>query len=368
MNEDAGKYRFADKLSGVTLDGGWKVLEQLTRGGLSGSNFSVGYLVERQGKGTERAFLKAMDFAKILKRREKKENPLDTLQFCLNCFQYESRLLALCKDSRMSRIVTVLDTGSYYGDAENPLSIVPYLVLELADKGDIRQFIRIDMALDRVWALECLHDISVGLSQLHGKGVAHLDLKPSNVFVFKDRESKVGDLGCADRMDEPSPSSSRDAIPGDPSYAPPELVYGHVESDWRLRHLGNDLYCLGSMTHFIFTGTTVNSQMKLLLPRELVPPRWGGRFSGTYDLVIGHLQDTLSTILARFGDTLHAIGMEDMSGDLTEVVACLCNPNPKLRRYPEKAMTQSSLDLRRLVSLFDRLSRRAKRGLFHHQT
>ena len=67
--------------------------------------------------------------------------------------------------------------------------------------GSPRQEADISTADDRT-----LHHIAVGLQQLHGEGIAHQDLKPSNVLFFETFGAKLADLGCADTLKNPASS------------------------------------------------------------------------------------------------------------------------------------------------------------------
>ena len=44
-------------------------------------------------------------------------------------------------------------------------------------------------------------NISLGLYYLHSKNIIHRDLKLLNVFLTKENVAKIGDLGCAKRLD-----------------------------------------------------------------------------------------------------------------------------------------------------------------------
>jgi hypothetical protein len=59
----------ARRLLGTTLSGGWKVVQEVVLGThATGGTFSAGYIVER---GSERAFLKALDYSSAtLPRRD----------------------------------------------------------------------------------------------------------------------------------------------------------------------------------------------------------------------------------------------------------------------------------------------------------
>ena len=48
--------------------------------------------------------------------------------------------------------------------------------------------------MDYAWKSKSLHDIAVGIEQLHSMQVIHQNLKPSNIFQF-EKESKISDIG-----------------------------------------------------------------------------------------------------------------------------------------------------------------------------
>ena len=170
----------AESLLGLTLDGGWRVVEKCSKPQSgTGGCFSVGYIVQ---KGDKRAYLKALDFYSQLIDDESEHvvhDPARVMQPLLESFNFERDLLASCRNKRLSRVVVALGDGAVRGTTLP----VQYIIFELAE-GDIRsQSVRADR-LDLAWALRSLHHIAVGLHQLHGIGVAHQDTKPSNVLLF----------------------------------------------------------------------------------------------------------------------------------------------------------------------------------------
>ena len=105
-------------------------------------------------------------------------------------YNFERDLLDKCHSHRLSRIVRVLDAGTLPSTAGDPASVVQYLIFELAD-GDIRSFIQIANDLDVAWALRMMHHVTAALRQLHSAGIAHQDVKPSNILIFQRRRSKL---------------------------------------------------------------------------------------------------------------------------------------------------------------------------------
>src|SRR5262249_48614985 len=118
---------------------------------------------------------------------------------------------------------------------------------------------------------------SVGLRQLHSQEIAHQDLKPANVLVFAETSSKLGDLGRASRRGAEA-IHDESGFPGDRRYAPPEFQYGFIDPDWRQRRFGGDLYQLGSLAVFFFSGVHMLHLVISHLHDEHRPRVWNGSF------------------------------------------------------------------------------------------
>jgi serine/threonine protein kinase len=120
----------------------------------------------------------------------------------------------------MSRVVSALDD-----DPTGTGLPVQYIIFECAE-SDVREQALIDGRFDTAWALRTLHQVAVGVRQLHGRNIVHQDLKPSNVLLFETVGSKVGDLGSSTNKENSSPRDQFD-VAGDRTYAPPDLLYGY---------------------------------------------------------------------------------------------------------------------------------------------
>jgi len=117
-------------------------------------------------------------------------------------FQYERELISKCKELRMNGVIRGIDYGELDIDEKNnPLF---YLILELAD-SDLRKQTEINNRLDLAFLMRTLHCTAVGLKQLHWAGIAHQGIKPSNILVFDNGESKISDLGHAWAKGAPRP-------------------------------------------------------------------------------------------------------------------------------------------------------------------
>jgi|ERR1019366_6610737 serine/threonine protein kinase len=218
--------------------------------GATGGNFSCCYPVTR--KDGTRGFLKALDFSRALQAPD----PVTALRILTEAYDFERTVLLDCKVRKMDRVVSAIEDGKVQVN-NTAAGVVPYLIFEAAD-CDLRTQLSTMGSVDVAWKLRCLHHMATGLRQLHTAVTAHQDLKPSNVLVFGGNSSKVADVGCASRKGTVCPRDHMQ-IAGDPAYAPPELFYGYYDPEWSTHRLGCDLYLLGSMSVFLFSGLSMTS-------------------------------------------------------------------------------------------------------------
>lgn len=334
----------AELLAGMTLEGGWRVLELIPKSeNATGGNFSAGYIVE--SSDGNRAFLKALDYSRALLSLD----PATALQVLTEAFNFERNVLAKCKDEKLGHVVTAITDGTVR--LENAANgVVQYLIFELAE-GDVRKQASLGDRFEVAWSLRSLHNIAVGLQELHYRGIAHQDLKPSNVLVFNRNTSKVADFGRAAYKGHLPPHESLN-IAGDHAYAPVELLYGYTDADWNRRRLGCDLYLLGSMAVFLFTGVAMTPLIRSKLPEAFTWQNWGG----TYEEVLPYLRDAFQLVVEDYRQALPPA----LQNDLPEIVSQLCEPDPKQRGHPKNRRTVNSYSLERFVSRFNLLAKRAE--------
>lgn len=336
----------AQSLEGLTLKNGWKVERRIERppdatGGLA----SEQYVVVR-ADGT-RAFLKALDYSAALN----KPDTAVLLHAMTQAFLFEKRLLEECANARMTRVVLALDSGSVEVPEFGPLSKVDYLILEWAD-SDVRQARDSWDPIDKAWALRVLHNVAVGLWQLHAEGIAHQDLRPSNVLVFGERISKIADLGRAARHGVSSPHDEF-LIPGAIAYAPPEFLYGHNEPDLRTRRRAADVFHLGSICMFMYTGIGATAWLAKELPDDLL---WGN-FADGFAGVLPYLREAFSSAVSKMA----AMVPLDIRDEIATIVRELCDPDPRLRGDPwMRARAGNPHSVERYISKFNLLARRAE--------
>jgi len=346
------------RLLGTQLSSGWKVVETVgwdPNTGLgsdhyngTGGHFSVPYIVEKDGR---RAFLKAIDLTSAMHS----PNMLMELHQITSAHSFEALLLKICEGEKMDRVVIALESGQA-SVGVNLQDKAPYLIFELAD-GDVRRRVqRVNDSLRLSWWLHAMHQISVGLQQLHSRRIAHQDLKPSNVLAFGNaRDFRVADLGRAICDGTAGPHDDL-LFSGDFGYAPPEILYTQLDPDFATRRLGCDLYLLGSMIFFFATGFGCTQQLVSRLAVSERPQTIRGTWNGTYVAALPIIQHHFTDLLAELSEALDP----SVAEELTKAASELCNPDPAFRGHPlDRVKAGDRFSLQRYIAIFDRLAKRA---------
>jgi eukaryotic-like serine/threonine-protein kinase len=343
-----------EQLLGMALSNGWRVTERVTRmAGASGGCFSCGYFAEHESG--QRAYLKALDFYSSLRESS---DPARDLQPLIEAFNFERDLLRDCKD--LSRVVTALADGAVQVQSSRGPEVVQYIIFELAE-SDVRSQMADADELDLAWKLRSLHHIAVGLDQLHGKGVVHQDVKPSNVLLFENKtSSKLGDLGRAAARGKLPPHYDA-TPPGDVGYAPPELLYEARAEGSEGRRQACDVYHLGSMIASLFTGTAMTPLVLMRLEPDFDWRAW----NGSYSEVLPYIRAAFAEVTGYVADEI-PMACRDR---LTQALRELCDPDPALRGHPkDRTGVGSRYSVRRYVAAFDLLAQRAEVHLTRQRT
>lgn len=170
-------------------------------------------------------------------------------------------LSELCTET--ASIVQPRDVGTYTAEGGTWL---PYMVLEWLEGQNLDQLLEQERALSaRPWSLpetiQLLAQVAMALDIAHAKGIAHRDVKPSNLFLVSARTRaeigtvKVLDFGVAKMMSEASFSASL-ARTGThitaftPQYAAPE----QFNRDFGATGPWTDVYSLARVAVELLTG------------------------------------------------------------------------------------------------------------------
>jgi serine/threonine protein kinase len=326
-------------LLGTSITPDWKVVEKCARLNTdTGGCFSVTYIVER--KDGHRAFLKVLNLSRVLAMPG---DQLKALQYYITAFNFERDMMDLCATHNLGRVARAITHGKL-DIAGNNVGVY-YIIFELAE-GDIRRHLAKIGRADTAWFLRALHHTANGILQLHSRGVAHQDLKPSNVLLFGKHGAKVADLGCADVQGGTSPRGHM-AVAGDPSYQPPELAYGDVSPQWERRRLGTDMYLFGSLITFVFAQITMTAAILDRMHPHHRPGMWPSDFKSVLPYVRQAFGEAMVEIRAVLPDRLR--------DEMGEVIEYLCDPDPAKRG--ETAYTgKQQYNFERVVSMMNRLA------------
>jgi serine/threonine protein kinase len=308
------------------------------------------------GRRNSGGFLKALDFSRALKDEDVPRAMLELAQ----SFEFERNVLRECADRRMDRVICPRDDGEVTVDS-SVIGRVNYLIFDLAD-GDIRTTLAQIEKYEIAWRLRALHHVATGLCQLHGVGIAHQDLKPSNILTF-GQLSKIADLGCVSVKDNPGPRD-REKCAGDKAYAPPELLYGQVDPDFNVRRFGCDCYLLGSLVVFLFSGVGVTCGILSHMATDHQPRLKSSQrefWTGSYQEVLPYVQNSFGQTLSEFSSD---ISNSRLRSELVQAVRELCQPDPARRGHPQNRGVGNRYGLERYRTKFDLLATRASLGAY----
>jgi tRNA A-37 threonylcarbamoyl transferase component Bud32 len=150
-------------------------------------------------------------------------------------FYKEAQTLA---DLKHPHIVRILNFG-VKGD-------VPYLVMEYAPNGTLRQAHPRDTRLSPTDVTKYVNKIADALQHVHNNGKMHLDLKPDNVLLGAEGQLLLSDFGLAQDIHRTISQPIQEK--GTPQYAAPEQLYnGKPRPE-------SDQYALGVMVYEWLSG------------------------------------------------------------------------------------------------------------------
>jgi hypothetical protein len=207
--------------------GGFFVVRPVGSGAV-GSVFLVHRIEDRQDPEAERFALKVPDYSATAARS------LSESEF-LKLFRDEaSALMAVPPHNNLARFVT-------FDLAARPK---PILVMELVE-GTVLERILTAGVFDMARAIKVLDGILAGLEAMHGVGVGHLDLKPSNVILRRGDEAVLVDFGLAGRHIRPGCTTG--------PYGAPE-VWGALPEGAVATPMRADVYAFGCLAFETLTG------------------------------------------------------------------------------------------------------------------
>ncbi|MFN2517854.1 MAG: protein kinase, partial [Jatrophihabitantaceae bacterium] len=212
-----------DPLVGRTLEGRYRILDRIARGGMSTVYSAVDERLDRL------VAVKVMSSA------------LSADPAFSDRFTREARAAA-----RLSHLnaVSVYDQGLDKSTAGHHV----FLVMELVDGRTLRELIRERGRLSPAEAVSIMEPVLSALSAAHRAGLVHRDIKPENILLSREGIVKVADFGLA-RAVESDPSATRTGLMmGTVAYCAPEQI-SRGRADQR-----SDVYSCGIMLFELLTG------------------------------------------------------------------------------------------------------------------
>ena len=208
-----------DGLVGSTVDGRYRVLSLLARGGMATVYEALDLRLDRV------VALKIM------------HPHLAHDQAFVSRFQREAKAAARLTHGH---VVAVYDQGEDAG--------VVYLAMEYVPGRTLRDVLRQYGPLTPEQALVFLDPVLEALAAAHAAGFVHRDIKPENVLISDDGRVKVADFGLARAMEANGESVTQGMIIGTVAYLSPEQVE-RGEADGR-----SDVYAAGILLFEMITG------------------------------------------------------------------------------------------------------------------
>ena len=186
----------------------------------------------------------------------------------LSRFRSEAEAIARLQHSN---IVQIFEVGQVEG--------LPFLVLELAEKGTLAQKLQ-ELPFTPRAAAELVETLARAIQHAHEQHIVHRDLKPANVLLAKDGTPKITDFGLAKMLEEQADSphdATRTGEPiGTPRYMAPEQAAGKQEQvgpATDVYGLGNLLYeCLTGQVPFV-SASVMETMQKIREDEPLSPTR-----------------------------------------------------------------------------------------------
>lgn len=139
----------------------------------------------------------------------------------------------------------------------------PFLVMEFVEGQTLRELVKVRGKLPADLSLRLMYEIASGLAYASSLGIAHRDLKLSNVLISSDGKAKLVDFGLAALTDRNNPEKMADcpnarAI----DYAALERGTGVRKDDPR-----SDVYFAGNMLYHMLAGTPALTETRDRLQR-----------------------------------------------------------------------------------------------------
>ena len=170
----------------------------------------------------------------------------------------EHNLMRFEREVQLTSMLTHPNTVSIYDFGRTPEGTF-YYAMEYLEGFDLQTLIDVDGPQDAGRVAQLLAQVCGALSEAHGVGLIHRDVKPANVILCERGGTpdvvKVLDFGLVKQIgpaqgDMNTSASAINRIIGTPLYLSPEAITRPQEVDGR-----SDLYAVGAVGYMLLTGT-----------------------------------------------------------------------------------------------------------------
>ena len=203
-----------------------------------------------------------------------------------------------------------------------------YYVMELLDGMDLEALVARHGPQAAWRVVRILRQVCLSLSEAHGKGLIHRDVKPANIFLCRQGTeldvTKVLDFGLvteiarADRDAAAALTLDKDVV-GTPAFMAPEMIVAPDDVDHRA-----DLYALGCVSYFMLTGRHLYEEKTVvgLLSSHAHKPLPSPLFDETIQTVPAELENLVTRMLAKSpkdrpqsaDEVFHLLGQIEVDG------------------------------------------------------
>jgi serine/threonine protein kinase len=213
-----------DTLVGRSLEGRYRILNRIARGGMSTVYAAVDERLDRL------VAVKVMSAALSA-------DPAFTDRFA--------------REARAAARLTHLNVVSVYdqGHETAPDGHHVFLVMELVEGRTLRELIRERGRLSPAEAISIMEPVLSALAAAHRAGLVHRDVKPENILLSDDGVVKVADFGLARAVESDAAATRTGLMMGTVAYCAPEQI-SEGRADPR-----SDVYAAGVVLFELLTGT-----------------------------------------------------------------------------------------------------------------
>jgi len=173
---------------------------------------------------------------------------VSTMTPCLDNEASIQSLLSQEDHPNVLKVVKYLQNADYI-DKNGTVTKMNALVTELAEEGDLFEYLNTYGPLSEETARTWFHDLINGLEFIHSKGIAHMNLKPENLWLTDKFSLKINNFSCSYIVSSEGDLLNQLHLSKSIYYTSPELV-----SNQRGNGFINDLFACGVILFTMVTG------------------------------------------------------------------------------------------------------------------